>query len=218
MPEFERAWDYENGFYLTSQPSRLGKVLAHAELFRMVAGLTGAVVECGVFRGASLVRWATFRHLFAADAAVEIVGFDTFATFPETGHQPDHAPRDRFLREAGDASIGRDQLEAVLAHKGLGERVTLVAGDIVETVPEYVAAHPELRIALLNVDVDVYEPTVVALRELWPRVVPGGILVLDDYGVFPGETKAADELLPGCELQRFPWASTPTWVAKPPVS
>jgi hypothetical protein len=53
------------------------------------------------------------------------------------------------------------------------------------------------------------EPARVVLSELWPLVVPGGIATLDDYGVFPGETAAADELLPACEIRRFPWTNTP---------
>ena len=53
--------------------------------------------------------------------------------------------------------------------------------------------NPALKIALLHIDVDVYEPSKIILELLWDKVVPGGILVLDDYGTVEGETKAVDE-------------------------
>ena len=42
---------YENGFYLTSQPYRLGNMLAHYELYKMITELPGSIVELGAFKG-----------------------------------------------------------------------------------------------------------------------------------------------------------------------
>ena len=47
--DFDKAWDYENGFFLTSHPTRIGKLLAHYELYKRIVELPGQVVECGVF-------------------------------------------------------------------------------------------------------------------------------------------------------------------------
>jgi hypothetical protein len=52
------------------------------------------------------------------------------------------------------------------------------------------------KIALLHIDVDVYDPTKVILESLWHRVVKGGILMLDDYGTVAGETGAVDNFPP----------------------
>ena len=84
-------------------------------------------------------------------------------------------------------------------------------------MPEYVARHPELKISLLNLDTDIYEPACVILEHLYPRIVPGGVLVLDDYGTFPGETKAADDYFKdrNVRIQKFPYAMTPCFVQKP---
>ncbi len=46
-----KAFDYENGFYLTSRVSRMGNILAHYELYKKIIDRPGAIVECGVFRG-----------------------------------------------------------------------------------------------------------------------------------------------------------------------
>jgi len=210
-------WSHENNFYLTCDPSRIGKLLAHFELFQRTHDLPGAIVECGVFKGASLARFAMFRHLFGNAAARPIVAFDTFGRFPETNFAPDQPVRQRFIEAAGDTSISIDDLRQILASKGCGENVELIPGDICETVPDYAKRHPEFRIALLNLDTDLFEPAAVILEHLYPRLVPGGLLLLDDYAVFPGETRAVDEYFAGqkIEIKRFSFSATPCYIVKP---
>ena len=58
-----KPFEYENGFHLTSSPSRMGKMLAHYELYKKVIDLPGHVFEFGVHKGNSLIRFATFREL-----------------------------------------------------------------------------------------------------------------------------------------------------------
>jgi hypothetical protein len=66
-----------------------------------------------------------------------------------------------------------------------------VRGPVSETIPGQV---PE-RIALCRLDTDYYESTRHELLHLFPRIVPGGVLIIDDYGDFPGCRKAVDEYL-----------------------
>lgn len=217
LPDYSRSWEYENNFYLSADVTRFSKFMAHYELFKEVNGLPGHVVECGVFKGASLVRFAAFRDLMGSPYAKKIVGFDTFGTFPETLYPADVAVREKFVQDAGAQSIGADQLREVLARQSNDRHVELVEGDITHTVPEYVEANPELRISLLNLDTDIYEPAKVILEHLYPRIVPGGILVLDDYGTFPGETDAVDEYFAGStvKIEKLPLAMTPAFIRKP---
>lgn len=214
LPSPDEAYAYENAFYLTCSPARIGKLVAHIDLYRQASHVPGAIVECGVFKGASFARLAVARHLFESEGTRPLVGFDTFGTFPATAFEPDRDPRQRFIASAGAESISVEQLRGVLAHKGCGAHVTLIEGDICETVPAYVAAHPELRIALLHVDVDIFEPTDTVMTRLAPLVVPGGIIVLDDYGIFPGATRAIDAWLAGRpeQLQKLPYALAPSYV------
>ncbi|HMP73313.1 MAG TPA: TylF/MycF/NovP-related O-methyltransferase [Kiritimatiellia bacterium] len=193
LPDPKRAYDYENAFYLTCQPGRIGKFIAHYELYKSTLGIPGAIVECGIFKGPSFARFASFRHLFEAADCREMVGFDIFGTFPDTSFGPDKEQLKKFVAAAGDQSISRDQLIEVLQTKQCERKVTLVEGDILKTVPDYVQNHPELKISLLHLDVDIYEPSQCILEHLYPRLSPGGILVLDDYAIFPGATKAVDD-------------------------
>jgi hypothetical protein len=216
LPDFSKAWEYENNFYLSCDMTRMSKVLAHWDLFRMTTHLPGAIVECGVFKGTSLTRFATFRDLTGSPFGRKVIGFDMFGPFPETTYADDIALRQHFVDVAGPEGIDVDQLREVLAHKGVGRNVELVPGDITVTLPAYMKQHPELKISLLNLDTDIYEPAKVILDELWPCIVPGGILIVDDYAVFPGETRAVDEFFAGqdVEIRKLPYAMTPCYIVK----
>lgn len=216
LPDLSQGFAWENNFYLSCSPARIGKMVAHYELFKFSMDVPGALVECGTFKGASLARFACLRALLENAPARQILAFDSFGTFPPTAFAADQPKLAEFIRAAGDQSIGTGQLMDVLAHKGCEANVELVAGDICETVPRYVEEHPQLTISMLNLDTDVYEPARVILEHLYPRLQAGGILILDDYGVFPGETAAVDEYFGDRrpEIRRFPFASTPCYIIK----
>lgn len=217
LPDIEKAFQYENDFYLSCHPSRMGKFIAHYGLFRRTWALSGAIVECGVFKGVSLARFAMFRSLFGPPASKKIIGFDTFDVFPETAFEGDKGPRGKFIREAGAKSISEQQLYEVLERKGCRENVELVAGDACDSIPRYVEDHSGLKISLLHLDVDIFEPSVAVMKHLFPRLVPGGILIIDDYGRFPGETKAVDDAIEGTGLriEKFSFCETPCFLVVP---
>lgn len=216
LPDFKKAFDYENDFYLSCDINRMSKVLAQYELYKKIVDISGEIVECGVFKGASFSRFAMLRGLFNNIHAKKLIGFDIFGEFPETEFTDDKEMRRKFIEEAGSQSISKEQLEQVLIHKGLYKNVDLVSGDIVKTVPEYVKLHPELKISLLNLDTDIYEPAVTILENLYPRVVYGGVIIFDDYGTFPGETKAVDEFFSERKvvIRKFPFAMSPSYIIK----
>lgn len=216
LPDFTKAFEYENNFYLSCDITRISKILAHYELYKKVMDLPGAIVECGVFKGASLSRFAMFRELFENPFSRKIIGFDIFGKFPETSFEQDKSFRQNFINGAGEESISKEQLIKILEHKGVNKFVELIKGDIVKTIPDYIKKNPQLKISLLNLDTDIYEPAVTILQELYPRIVKGGILILDDYGIFPGETKAVDEYFKNknIRIQKFPFAMTPCFIIK----
>ncbi|MEZ4900558.1 MAG: TylF/MycF/NovP-related O-methyltransferase [Spirosomataceae bacterium] len=216
LPDFSKAFDYENDFYLSCDTHRLGKFIAHYELFRMAQNLPGAMVECGVFKGVSFTRFASFRDLFGSAFSCKLIGFDIFGDFPATQFEEDIQYRERFIKAAGASSIAVEQLKKVLQHKGIDKNIELIAGDITKTLPEYIEKNPQLKVSLINLDTDIYEPSVTILEYLYPRLVKGGVLILDDYGTFPGETKAVDDYFKGqnIRIQKFPFAMTPCYIIK----
>jgi Macrocin-O-methyltransferase (TylF) len=220
LPETSKAFDYENDFYLSCSPARIGKFIVHYELFKKISHLPGAIVECGVFKGASFSRFAAFRNLLGNEATQKLIGFDTFGDFPETFFEGDKERRQKFIDEAGMQSITEEQLTHLLEQKvGNNINTELVQGDICLTVPAYVKNNPNLSISFLHLDVDIYEPSVTILEHLYPRLLPGGILLLDDYNKFPGETKAVNDYFKGqnIDIQKFRFTSTgPYFIVKQP--
>lgn len=216
LPNFEKAFEYENNFYLSCHITRISKILSHYEMYKMIKEIPGEIVECGVFKGASFLRFAMFREIFGNPFSKKVIGFDTFGKFPETSFQDDAKARNQFINSAGSNSIGKEQLLEILNQKGLNKHVELIEGDITETVPAYVKTNPELKISLLNLDTDIYEPAVTILEHLYPRITKGGILMLDDYGTHPGETKAVDDFFAekNVEIKKFSFAMTPCYIIK----
>jgi hypothetical protein len=200
LPDLKKTYAYENNFYLSCDSSRMAKAIAHYRLFEKTVHIEGDIVECGVFKGVSFSRFSMYRKIHCLEDK-KLIGFDSFGRFPETNYEPDKVLRENFISDAGTQSISKDQLQQVLLHKNCGNNTDLIQGDITETVPEYVKNKNGLKISLLNLDVDIYEPTVTILEYLFPLIEPGGIMILDDYGEFPGETNAVDEYLQGKNIK-----------------
>lgn len=209
-------WDYEVGFYNTSGVNRIGKLIAHYELYKRVVSLPGSIVEGGVYKGSSLIRFASFRELLENAYSRKIIGFDAFGKFPVDGIEltDDLEFIERFQNEGGNG-YSIEQIKRILKYKAI-ENVDLVQGDIRETVPEYVKNNPALRISFLHIDVDVYEASTIMLEHLFERVVKGGLIVLDDYAKVAGETRAVDEFMKDrdLELQKLPLFEAPSFIVK----
>ena len=215
--KLEKIWDYENGFYWFSHPSRINKMLAHYELYKSVCDLPGDVLELGVYKGASLVRFATFRNLLENDFSRKIIGFDIFGEFPraDLSSESDLEFIDKF-EEAGGDGLDIDDLLKVCQRKGF-ENLQLIKGNIFETVPEYLRTNPATRVSLLHLDMDVKEPTEFALDLLYDCVVPNGLVVVDDYTSVSGATDAVDRFCKEhqLEIKKLNNYSVPSFIKKP---
>lgn len=213
----DSVWDYENGFYWYSHPSRLNKALAHYELYKSIVNLPGHVFELGVYKGASLIRLATYRSALEHESSRKIVGFDAFGKFPtrELSVEDDIHFVERFTDAGGDG-LHEDELAALLDRKQF-TNIELVRGNVLDTLPAYLEAHPETRLSFLHLDMDVKEPTQFALDCLYDRVVPNGLIVFDDYNAVAGETEAVDEFIARKKLgiEKLPFYNVPAFVRKP---
>jgi len=205
----------------------LARFLSHYEIFKKVSHLPGVIIDLGVFRGASTFTWAKLCEIFCpTDARKTVYGFDTFEGFPSLSGEdgPVNTPQDvRIGGYFGGKTIERDLLWARAAmdhdrHLSHVPRIEFIKGDVIETVPAFVKMKGNgLRIALLNLDLDLYEPTKVALEHFAPLMTKGGIIIVDEYAVdtFGGESKAVDEYFHknfGCRanIRKFAWHSNPS--------
>lgn len=162
------------------------------------AGVPGAFVEAGVWRGGCALAMAmALRDRGCLDR--EIWLYDTFdgMTAPTAQDVERHSRRTAAdLLGARDASnhywaiAPRESVTTALASSGWpAESTHIVEGDVLQTLP---GRAPE-RIALLRLDTDWYESTRWELECLYDRIEPGGVLIIDDYGHFEGARRAVDE-------------------------
>ena len=81
--ETEKQWDYENGFYLTSHPTQNCQADSSSSVIPVYPKPASAIlVECGVFKGASFMRFCSFRDMHESSFSRKIIGFDAFGKFP----------------------------------------------------------------------------------------------------------------------------------------
>jgi Macrocin-O-methyltransferase (TylF) len=205
----------------------LARFLAHYEIFKQIAALPGVIVDLGVYRGASTFTWAKLCEIFCpTDIRKVVYGFDTFGGFPALTPEDGRIDHELDVRPGGyhgGPGIEQDLAQAMAAmdsdrHLAHRPRVEFVKGDVVETIPRFVAEKGHgLRVTLLNLDVDLYTPTRTALEHFVPRMTPGGIIILDEYAVdtFGGESKAVDEYFTSRfgrrpAIRKFTWHSNPS--------
>lgn len=206
-------YEIENRFYLDLEPRRMAKMLAHYELYKMIIDKPGDIFEMGVFKGASFLRWAKFRNIFENNFSRNLVGFDIFGEFPEA-EEVDRKAKNKFTELAGDLGISIEHLKEKLEKLSLNNNVKLIKGDITKTINPYLEENPQTKIALLHVDVDLLEPTKQSIEKFHKYMVKGGIIVLDDYGFFPGANIVIDEFIKknNLEIKKFSFAHTPSYI------
>ena len=181
-----------------TSPERLF-ALIQAVRYVASSGVPGDIVECGVWRGGSMM--AAARTLIeCGDQTRTLYLFDTFDGMS--------APTEK------DVAIGGESADRLLANEKksdplsawclapmedvvsgmtttqyLPERIRYVKGKVEDTIPE----HAPEKIAILRLDTDWYESTRHELDHLYSRLSPGGVLIIDDYGHWAGCRQAVDE-------------------------
>ena len=164
---------------------RLDNVRACVE--RVVAdGVPGDLIETGVWRGGTTVF---MRAILAAhgveDRTVWVA--DSFAGVPEAEDPADPAGH---LHRYDYLAVPEDEVRATFARYGLlDDRVRFLPGWFRDTLP----ALGDERFAVVRLDGDLYESTMVALEHLYPRLAPGGYVIVDDYGALDSCRRAVDE-------------------------
>jgi len=193
---------------------KLTRLLALYEIFKKVLLVKGSIIECGVYRGFGLMSWANMSSVLEpANLTRRIYGFDTFEGFPDVGEkdlsQVMKPERGQLYSDSYEEL--RELIAVYDSNRFLGHinKVQLIKGDVVKTVPEFVMNNKHLMVSLLFLDLDLYEPTKVAIENFHPRMPKGAIIAFDelDNPIWPGETMALLESIGMNKLsiRRFEW-------------
>lgn len=186
--------------------------------------IAGDIAETGVWKGASIMFCALFL-LARQDTARRLYLYDVFdMSWPEprpvdssrygnTVESRKSAFREQERSRKADPVKAKrtadefyEQVRENIFSTGYpADRITFVRGYVEQTLP---ATLPD-KLALLRLDTDWYESTRHALEHLYPRLVPGGVLLIDDYPTELGATTATDEYFNGLDepifLGRVDW-------------
>jgi hypothetical protein len=172
-----------------NQKSASGKLIAHYELFKKIAHLDGSIIKCGITAEEGFTRFAMFKEMAGADIQQKMIAFQKIQPLFEEE-----------INEFGtvtlkvkNSRISVETIHETLSKNGIHQEVQFVPGVVCESIPEFLIENPELKISLLNVDLDDYDGTMTSLEFLYPRLVPGGILIIDNYYKHQSEYHAVND-------------------------
>jgi O-methyltransferase len=187
------------GPYTMTSRARVS-ALCRAVEYVVRSGIVGDIVECGVWKGGSMMAAALrLQQLSATDRRIYL--FDTFEgmTAP-TEHDADlRTSASEWMasetKKTGSSKVLFQSLETVRGNMETTgyprDKIVYVKGPVEQTLP---ANAPE-KISILRLDTDFYESTRHELETLYPRLSVGGVLILDDYNFWKGAKKAVDEFI-----------------------
>ena len=158
--------------------------------------IPGSIVECGVWRGGSMMTVAlTLMRAGLTDR--DLFLFDTFQGMTQPSDADGEWEKQMWSKNQTAthnkwAFSPIDEVKGNMGGTGYPpDRIHYVVGKVEETIPD---SAPE-SISILRLDTDWYESTKHELIHLYPRMSRGGVLIIDDYGAFQGARKAVDEFV-----------------------
>lgn len=172
--------------------------------------IPGAIIECGVWKGGS-IKSILLRLKQLNDMERDVYLFDTFTGMTE--------PSSLDLSYVGNSAneqyqqLNRGKIvewcyapkeyvnQSVLASAYPEYRIHLVVGDVKDTIPQW--CENIERISILRLDTDWYESTKTEMEYFYPKLVKGGVLIIDDYGHWQGARQAIDEYFTTHNIKPF---------------
>jgi hypothetical protein len=184
-------------FTMTS-PERIAALINSIQYLKN-SRIKGSIVECGVWKGGSMMA-AIFSLLDIGDLERSIYLYDTFEGMSEPSENDESftgkpaaellKAQDRMVSESVWCYSTLDEVKNnIQSTQYPADKIHFIQGKVEDTIPLNL---PE-PIALLRLDTDWYESTRHELEHLFPLIVKGGVLIIDDYGHWKGARKAVDE-------------------------
>ncbi|MDY0301371.1 MAG: TylF/MycF/NovP-related O-methyltransferase [Trichlorobacter sp.] len=169
---------YEEGLRLTEMQDnswRRPRFFHMVQMLRLTRGLAGMTAEAGVYRGLASYLICRTRQQEAGGGfnGTGHFALDSFAGLPEPTR------KDGYLRCAGRFSDTSEEIARRTLEHFPG--VEILKG----WIPEVLSELPDQTYRFVHVDVDLYDPTIACLEYFFSRLLPGGIIIVDDYGPWP---------------------------------
>lgn len=161
--------------------------------FEKSLDVAGNVYEFGCWRGSTLVMLAAWYRLRRPQGNKIIYGFEAFKGLAEGTVQDGKAQGAFTGQYVGEEALLRE----ILAARDLAPFAQLVVGDILKTCKEHFEQAPFKKVSFALMDMDLYDPTIAAIEQVLPNLVPGGKILFDEgtHEQWPGEQRALSELI-----------------------
>lgn len=183
----------------------LARFLSLYQCYQMTLGLAGHMAEVGVFRGAASLFLAKLSLLYEPHTTTQVHAFDWFKE--PTQEETDATAEGHIYYEP------YERIRDLIGVQGLQRWILLHRLNVVTELQGFFEESSHLQFKLVFLDAGEYDIVARSLREFWPRLTTGGIVIFDQFNheVAPGETQAVKELLPPDAVVRtFPFGSMPT--------
>jgi len=189
---YEDFWPIVNDWPLYCGIFSLSRQLIISDLLRSTLDVPGHVAEFGSWHGANLLFMAKLLRIFDPHGQKQVHCFEGFEGLTTFAPQDSNAANDR-----GAYHSSYDELIDVIDLYEMQDEIVIHRGHVQETLPAALQASPNLSFSFVYLDLDLYEPTKIALETLHDRLSPGGVFVFDEWNFepYPGETTAAREFL-----------------------
>lgn len=185
-------WTAIDAWPLYVGSGNLARTMVIADLLRETAEVPGDIAEFGIWRGATTMLMAKLVKMWEPQGSRVIHGFDSFEGLTEFSAKDGVA-----VEHQGAYRGNRDQLEDMMDLYEMDGLVRLHQGYIENTLPLFLEENPAQSFSLMICDTDLYESTRVILESGHERMMPGGLIVFDEWNseIYPGEGLAANEFL-----------------------
>jgi len=183
----QSTYDKFNNFIFSSDLKLTGKLLHRFEHFLNVKDLPGDIVEIGVFKGSGISTFMKFIEIYCPNSNKKVIGFDIFDTFEAEEILEKDGDVDKGSMKVVYDRVNYDDLtlesvtDRLLQTNISDDKFKLIKGDVEFSIPKYLEENNGFRISLLYIDVDLDRPTYHALKYLWERILPGGVILFDEY-------------------------------------
>ena len=178
----QNIYDAFNTLMFSEDTRVFHKMTKKIEIYLKTLELIGDVVEFGVFKGASLALWLKLRNIYEPHSITKVLGFDFYnpSELLDTLHDVDRDLMTDVIDRVDKNDLTVESIHSRLEKFNLDNYI-LVKGDACITSKEFSEKNKGLKIKLLYMDLDLGEPTLRVLQNLWEHVIIGGIVVFDEY-------------------------------------
>lgn len=169
-------WTVADHWPLYAGIGNIGRYIAISDLLRTTLNVPGDVAEFGTWRGATLMLLAKLLRIHDPHGPKVVHCFDTFEGLGAFAEQDGTA-----VADAGRYRGDLDVIRAFIDLYELGDDIDIHQGLIEEEVPKLLAERPELSFSFVYCDTDLYESTMTILNHVAARVMPGDVIVFDEW-------------------------------------